>query len=468
MSKNITSVPSLFQIAQKLFRFAIPISASHLLNIITSFISMKMLACLGQIPLAASALAVTTFITITVMIGAIFDAISILISHQNQNKTQEAAIMIKHGFVLALILSIPEALVFWNIDGLLLYCGQDPQLVELCTPYFQFAAISVFPSLFTAVIMQYFFGIGKSQYTLWITLLCIPFTLLTSYGFILGHFGLPGLGLAGMTCANLVVQSTLLCCLMLWFYRYRHQYPLFTGHSWFKWSTCKAILALGLPMGVQFGGEIAAITAATWLLGYFGTTPLAANQLVSQYFMIMLMLILGLNQAQAILISEAYGKKELHHISKYLTAAVFILSLYCLVSAVLFCGFPDLLISIYMGHQWIDPSFHDLAKIFFTLSVIYLIIDGIRILLSGALRGMHQSKAPMRIGIFSLWLISTPVSYLVGFVWHQGPIGLRIGFMSGYLVACILLWFQTQKSLGILKHESTTPCSPTVETLLPS
>ena len=60
-----------------------------------------------------------------------------------------------------------------------------------------------------------------------------------------------------------------------------------------------------MPIGMQFGGEFVAMTMATYLIGYFGVTALAASQIVSQYTMLVIILIIGLTQALSILVSEA-------------------------------------------------------------------------------------------------------------------------------------------------------------------
>lgn len=96
-----------------------------------------------------------------------------------------------------------------------------------------------------------------------------------------------------------------------------------------------------------------------------------------------------------------------------------------------------------------------LAIYFFAIAGVVLFVDGIRNLISGALRGLHDSSSPMKIGIICLWLIALPMCCCVGFVFHGGPVGLRIGFSSGFLIAAVLLFRRIHKKLQSLSFENS-------------
>lgn len=443
------------QTMHKLLAFAIPVSMGGIINMTSSFIAMMMVAQLGQQPLAAGALATTTYITIMTISATIFYAVGIMISHQRgQNKSpEEIGMIVKNGFWLAMFIFMPAALLLWHIDKILFLFGQNPQLIALTRGYFHYAAIAMLPLLINAVIAQFYAGIGKPRVTMFISFISLPLTVLASYGFVLGHFGLPTLGLSGITCANLVVQSLLTFSIFVILLARNKNYGIFAKPFTPNLSICKSIIALGLPIGIQFGGEIAAMTIATYFMGYFGVVALAASQVVSQYSLIIVMINVGLTQAIAILISEAYGTQNVYLIKKYLSCSFLLLSLCFVVVWILFFIFPTELVTFYVNRNIISPQFLFYTKIFFLISAIMLFVDGIRNLLSGALRGLYDSRAPMRIGVISLWILSLPASYFVGFIFHGGPIGLRIAFCSGFIVAAIILWRRMQHKLNYLERD---------------
>lgn len=455
MKKN-----NLFHYMYKVITFALPISAGALVNMISGFIAMMMVASLGKEQLAAGALAIPTFITLTTVTATIFYAVGILVSHQKgQNKTQiEIGLIVKNGFFLALLLAFPAALILWYIDKFLLIIGQDPQLVSNARGYFHFAAMTMFPMLINAVIFQFYVGTGRPHFTLWIALISFPLTILLSFSLILGHFRLPELGLSGITCASFIVQSLMMIFILAILYGREKSgitsYQIFNKIFKPNWSICKSIFALGMPIGIQFGGELAAMTAASYLMGYFGATALAASQIVSQYTMLVVVLIIGLTQALSLLISEAYGRHDIYLVKNYLNTSIVILILCCSIVSILFLSFPKVLIHFYIRQVNKDVYFEHLCVIFFTLSACLIFIDGIRHLLSGTLRGLHDSREPMRIGIIAMWFVSLPMSYIIGMIFRGGPVGLRIGFISGFILAVILLFIRIRQTLYLNKfHE---------------
>lgn len=434
--------------------FALPISANGLINMAASFIAMLFVAERGQVELAAGAIAVPTYITINAVIGTIFYALGILISHTktHENMLEETGHLVRNGLWMAVLLAVPSFFILFHIDKLLLLFKQDPALVQITRPYFYYSAFLAFPALITTVVAQFYTGIGNPRFVMMLSLISLPVTVALSYGLVLGKFHLPALGLAGIACSSLIVQSffSIYLLLYLFFGKDVRKYHIL-ANDWFPdWKVCKSIFSLGMPIGIQFGAELVAMTVSTYLMGYFGVIALASSQIVSQYVVLVIMIILGLSQALSLLISEAYSKQDFALIKQYIHSTVLVFLILLAFVCVLFYFFPRVLLGFYVDIH--DPLNHELVHltiIFFAISGVFLLVDGVRNLLSGALRGLHDTKGSMKLGIICLWMISLPASYLVGFTLNGGPVGLRIGFMTGFIVAVILLWRQLHKSTNI-------------------
>lgn len=463
-------IGNLFSAIYKVSAFAFPISANMLVSMISSFIAMLMVAKIGQKDLAAGALASSTFMTIMTVTTTIFYAISILISHALGQKRASTDIgnLVKNGFWLSIILMIPSCILLWHMDCVLQLFHQDPQLITIADPYFHYAALTMIPTLISTVIFQFYTGIGNPKFTMIASILSLPVLILASYLFIFGKYGMPRLGLAGVTCAMFWVQSLrgIAIIILMFFSQAIKKYAIFSGGFRIDWHACKTIFILGAPIGIQFGGELAAMTGATYLMGHFGVTALAASQIVSQYSLLIVMMALGLSQAVSVLISEAYGKFDVKMIKSYLCAAYILLGLLFLFVSFWYYATPSFLINLYVNinnpHNQLIVHY---AIYFFAISAVALTLDALRNMLAGALRGVHDSKAPMQIGIISLWFISLPVCYLVGFTFKGGPVGLQIGFASGFIVASVLLWRRMQNKINLILAEQL---AQSIEYRLPS
>lgn len=439
--KNNTLLTTL----RKVIFFSFPISSAMLINMISSSIAMLMVAKISKMELAAGAIALSSNITIMTIVSTIFYSLGILISHLNcqNNSDDEIGQLVKNGLWLAIILAIPSGIILWNADKLLLIIKQDPAVVNLTRNYFHFAALSMLPILVGSVISQFFSGLGNTRFNINMSLISLPMIVFFSYGFILGHFGFPKLGLGGVSGAALMAQLIIYSFLILYLFYAGiiKKYRIFSKGMGINTSVCKKILILGYPIGLQFGAEIGALTVATYMLGHFGVTALAAAQVVQQYILLIVMIVLGVSQGISILISQEYAKNNFVLIKQYINAGLFFALIIFLIVALLFWIFPNQLMKFYMNTDSLqDFDLTNLTKKFFFIAAFTILADSIRNIYSGCLRGLHDSKKPMKVGIACLWFVSLPFSYLMGFNLQGGPIGLRIGFLLGFVLAAILLW----------------------------
>jgi len=431
---------------KKLLRLALPITTTGLLDKIANLIAVIFLAKLGQDSIAANSLAFSTFIAVFTLFITIFYAISILISHAiGEKKAEAVGLIFRSGMLLAISLAIPAAIILWHAGTLLRLFGQDPTLIALTIPYFHAIALAIIPIHLSMVIVQFYLGIKKPKIVLIRSLLCFPLLLLGFYLFINGNLGFPAYGLAGIAITTLLVRCCDLCFLLIFLYydsSIKHFCLLSTQQikKIVDFTLCKKLLKIGAPIGVQFGGELSAMAVITYMLGHFGVTALAAGQITSIYTVLIVMVILGVSQATSILISEAYAKKDYPLINAYKQASLRVISYLFAMFMILFCFYSKHLAGLFVDiHLARNQPLLQLTHIFFMIAGILLYIDGVRNILSACLRGLQLSIYPMVIGLLTLWFISLPVAYLAAYPLHGQAIGLRIGFISGFLIAAGVL-----------------------------
>jgi MATE family multidrug resistance protein len=439
----------LFQRMRKITQYAIPICTTNLLAMSIFFFVTMMLSHLGKNELAAFAIANTCNITLTAFLNSCLYSTSILIGQHNAGEDkQEVASLIWNSIWLALLLGLVGMVLMWDMDKFLLFIGEPHELVDYTVTYFHYSAYGMVPLLLGAALAQMYNGLGKPLVSTTILGIRLPITLYFCYELILGHYHL---GLAGAALGLLIAQIFMLIISMIYM-RFSFIWSYFQMKvNILDWKKIAQIFNMGVHVGLQFLGELAAISGATFLLGYLGSVALASSQIVSQYFMFLIMIVLGVSQALSIRVSEAVGRKEYKIIDSYTWAAFWILFIILLLFIIVYSLIPSELMSLFININ--DPNNAPLVHLtywFLLIAIPTIFFDSVKNVLTGTLRGLKNVKAPMIIGNVSLWLISLPLCYVIGIFFKGGPIGLRIGFSIGYAVAAIILCCYYQRFTRIV------------------
>lgn len=443
-------------------RMATPIFSSSIVNVASSLVGMLMVARLGHEQLAAGALATSTFITLFVMAVTILYAIGILIGNACGSDDKDRVIRITHsGFFLAAILGSIITFALYFAEDFLIWFGQDPHLVAIATGYFHAIAFGAIPGMIGMVILQFFIGISRPAFNMRFSLIQGPMSIILSYIFIFGKFGLPQMGLAGIGLATALTNWILVMGIIIYL-KYSatgKKYNIISINLNIDTQEIKNILKIGLPIGMQFGAELAAISMVTYFMGWIGAIALAAQQIISQFTMLIVVVSIGISQAAAVMISQAYAKHDYRAIKQIGKASALLALMTMTTAALCYLLFPKVFISLYLNiHAAKNLPIVALASILFPIAGLLQIADGARNVFSGALRGMHDSITPMIVGISCLWLLSLPTSYLVGFTLGFGAVGLRVGFLIGFYACTLFLgwrFFSTVKKLSLAHKDKT-------------
>lgn len=434
----------LFQRMGQIVQYAVPICSTNLLAIAALFFVTMMLAQLGKTELAAFAIANVCNITVAAFLNSCLYSTSILIGQHRAGKDNLAVASLMWNSVwLSIFLGLVGACLLWFMDKFLLLIGEPKVLVDSTVIYFHFAALSMIPMLLGSAVAQIYNGLGRPFISTIIIGLRLPVTLYFCYELILGHYHL---GLAGASLGMLMAQVISLLIVIIYM-RFSSVWSYFQLKVQ-RWdlSKIKQLFNIGIHIGLQFLGELTAISGATFLLGYLGDVALASSQIVSQYAIPFVMIILGVSQALSIRVSEAVGRKEYDAVYSYTHAAFWMVTGMLVLFSVVYSIMPSELMSFFINID--DPNNQGLIHLthwFLVILMPTLFFDGIKNVLTGTLRGLKNVKAPMIIGTLSLWFVGLPACYILGIVCQEGPIGLRLGFSFGYVTGALILWFYYRK-----------------------
>ncbi|WP_423062546.1 MATE family efflux transporter [Candidiatus Paracoxiella cheracis] len=213
------SAPKPTHLVGKTIRLALPMAGSRLIQMLSGFIGMLMLARLGHTVLAASALMTPTMITIIVIMIALLFSVSVVVGQAwGAGKQYEIGSIIQQGCVLALIISIPAMILFWYVDRFLLWTGQPPELIVYVRQYFHALEWGVVPIMLGATIQQACYGMLKQRLVIILNSFCLLIFVGVSYILIFGKLGFKDYGVAGLSYAFSIQAWLNLILLLVIFY----------------------------------------------------------------------------------------------------------------------------------------------------------------------------------------------------------------------------------------------------------
>lgn len=433
---------------KRLISLALPMAGTTFLNAGSGFLCMAMVAALGHTVLAASALIFSTELAVIVSGISILFSVSVLVGRAYGAKDYPSVgTTLQQAWVLALVISIPFMLFFWNVGRLFQYVGAPPQLLGYITSYFHAFVFAVLPNFLGTCNIQVSYGLHKKRLVVTVGILSMVVLLVSAYALIFGKWGLPALGVAGLAYAT-ALQYAFFFVVTTLFFRFEpsfHKFEMFRFRVHEHLDHFKKMLEVGWPISVQMGGEMLSFFVSGIMMGWLGVNALAAFQIVNQYYFLIIIPVFSLSQASGILIGNACGAKQFHEVNVLSRVTLFTVLGVSAVIALVFLGLPKLLASAYL--DVVNPA--NALTVHYTVLIFAIIafsqlFDNVRNALIGMLRGMLDTRFAMFTSVFCIWVFGMPLTYTLAFVLHLGVGGFVTGGALGML-ACVALMFYRWK-----------------------
>jgi multidrug resistance protein, MATE family len=426
----------------QLIRLALLLSLSQVVSASGGFISVLIIAPLGKEVLAATGLIFGALIPLLFASQAMLFAIGILIRDAYSKGDEKTIICVmQQGFYLATALGVIVVILFYNITYILVFFKQDVKVVFLVQKYMNFAIWGVFPYLWLTVFNQSAIGLSLPSLPVTGSIIAFSLSVVLSYVLILGKVGFPSLGIAGLGLATILTSWTVLFS-TAWLLSYKKSFDncRLVHFGKLDMYVFLRLLRLGWPISIQYALELGAFASITLLMGTINVSALAAQQIASQITFIATMLPLGFSYATAIHVSHARALNNGTLAKNITLISTFAASVIMAFLAIFYLVFPELIVSLYA------KSGEDTDSLVFKYAITLLgiagfmqLFDSMRNIMTGALRGLQDTRIPMFIGGLSCWLIGVPLGWLLCFKFNIGPAGLYYGFLVGILWATLVI-----------------------------
>ncbi len=443
---------------KKIISLAIPMAGTNFINVASGFLCMAMIASLGHETLAASALMSATQLSIMVSGMSLLFSLSVLVGHAyGAQQYRDIGNYVQQAWTLAVLMGLPIMLFFWYIGPVLVFFGQTHQLATIVQSYFHAYIWAVIPCLLSTCNMQFGYGIHKKLLIITTSVMSVAVLLITAYTFILGHFGMPKLGVAGLGYALLAQYSFFFLFTTFFFYHEKSfaHFELFHYRVFQHLNLFAKMFKIGWPISAQMGGEMMSFFVNSILIGWLGTAALGAYQIVNQYYFLIVIPIFSISQASGILVSHACGSKQFQEVKNLSHASMGLAFAGSLIVAAIFLCFAKNLAGFFINAH--DPAniatLHLVALIFCVIAFSQL-FDSLRNVLIGILRGLFDTRFPMITGLFTIWIIGMPLSAFFAFALHFGVVGFTCGGLVGMMCGVGIMLLRWRKQVAILTKSS--------------
>ena len=339
------------------------------------------------------------------------------------------------NFLIGLFLSVAMGIMYLNVHRM----GQPEELLPLIRPYFLLQLTSlVFVMMFNSF-KQFADGITDTKTSMWIMLSANLLNIIGNSLLIYGVWGLPALGLTGAGISTLASRIFMFVAFAILFFRKQSYRRYLVGYHRTTYNTgdLKVLNRMGMMVGLQMGMETALFSISGVMIGWLGTVPLAAHQVVASISTLGFMVYYGVGSAVSIRVSNFFGRGDIAGVRRATLAGTHLLGLLAISVSVFF-----LLVREHIG--WLYTSSEDVVNLVAVLMVIlvfYQFGDSLQIIFANALRGVADVTSMAVISFIGYFVIALPVSYICGFVLDWGIEGIWVGYPVGLtLTGGMMCW----------------------------
>ena len=426
-------------------KLAWPIALTQLGQIAMMTTDLALIGLLGPDEVAAVGLAhLILFLGFVLGMGPVSAVAPLAAQAFGARKPRMVRRSLRVGLWAAVMLGVPVNVAqLWGED-ILMAAGQSSETAALAARYLASLAWSMIPAWCFIALRNFMGAVNRPEPALWITLAAIPVNGLLAYGLIHGEFGLPRLDLLGAGLATTTVNIGM-CAAAVWicyacrpFKKYR-----VLGRFWRPdWTLMRELVVIGVPISGGMALEWGLFSSAALLVGWIGTTALAAHQIALQIATILFMIPFGISLAATVRVGHAVGRRDPVGVRRAGFGAIVLGAVVMLAMTLIVVALRDFIPLMFLGGDGpANAATERLAATLLLLGATFFVTDAIQGISAGALRGLSDTRVPMVFAAISFWLVGFTSAYLLTFRADFGVIGIWIGFsLSVATFAVLLVW----------------------------
>jgi putative MATE family efflux protein len=409
------------QIRRDVLRLALPAMGEQMLSMMVGIVDTFLVGHLGAASLAAVGLANQWIFMATTMFGAIATGSTALIARFIGARDPDLANQVlRQSMLLGACIGIVSTILGLTLaQPALTLLGAEPDVIGLGSTYLTIVSSIFFFSTLMFIGNASLRGAGDTRTPLYVMLVVNALNIVVAWAFINGAFGLPELGVAGSAlgaATGRFVGGVLVIVILL---RGRAGIQLQLKNLRPDLDLIRRVLRVGLPTGMEQLLFRTGHMLFARILAELGTVAYAANQVAINGWSLSFMPGFGFALAATTLVGQSLGAEDPDGAQQRGYTAYRMGAGLMGIVGLTFLLFPAQIVGFFTN----DPQVVALGTL--PLQVVGLIqpILAATMIFAGGLRGAGDTRWPMIVTGFSIWLVRLPLAYLFALVLGWGLIG---------------------------------------------
>ena len=415
----------------------LPLIASHVAQMGIGVTDALMLGWYDVGVLAAQVLAGMLFFVLFLMGSGFAWAVMPMVAEaQAAGELRQVRRVTRMAMWISILFPALSMPLFWFADPILRAMGQSDDTSQLAQDYLRIAGWGIFPALLVMVLKSYLAALERTKVVLFITLVAVVVNALVNYMLIFGNWGAPELGIRGAAIASLCVQILSFVFTAIYVVIVTPEHTIFTRFWRPDWPAMGQVYRLGWPIGLTSLAEVGLFAASSLMMGWLGTVPLAAHGIALQISSITFMIHLGLSNVATVRAGRAVGEGDTERLRHGAHVVIAMSMLFAALTVLVFLLLPKTMMGAFLSAD--DPDRVAVIAIgtgLLAAAALFQLADAAQVMALGLLRGVKDTQVPMIIAALSYWVVGVPMSYLLGFTFGFGGVGVWLGLAIGLMLA---------------------------------
>ncbi|TCO70413.1 MATE family efflux transporter [Marinisporobacter balticus] len=417
-----------------------------------SLVDALFMGSLGPESLAASSLAHSLYSFFATVGLGILSSVGVLVARAYGEKNSlKAGIVFYSSVCITAVFCVLTIIILWFAPTFLVSFGQEPRVVGKTIEYMH-TVIWGLPALMAFfALLEFSSSLEHPRIAMVFSFISIPLVAIANNIFVYGRLGLPKMGIVGIGLSTALVQWMI--CIGFYLYVLWHkdlrEYIKFSAKTFFSKDAAREIIKIGLPAGFINLLETGMMFAAALMMGRFGTTTLAAHQIIIVSTTILCRFPMAFGITSAIRVSQKVGMKRYKSVRATLKANLLLGSVMGIILGIVFATFSVQIVNLFISQS--EASYGEvlrLSKIYIYIGAVIQLVDYLVSIINGSLRGMKDTFVPMWICLVLYWVVGIGGGYVLAFIFHLEGLGVWIGQLLGLASTCLVLYIRFNKVYG--------------------